>query len=90
MLAKTGVALVVLLGTGAMASAALAEEHGLQGCMHLRKQVMQALDSNQQSPNYDSARAAERAGQEYCQTGVYDQGIKRYSHALQLLGVNKS
>ena len=90
MLAKTGIALVVLVGMGAVANAALAEESGLQGCTHMRKQALQALDANQQSPNFDSARASERAGQEYCQTGIYDLGIKRFARALQLLGADKS
>lgn len=90
MLAKSGVALVVLVGMGAVANTALAEESGLQGCMHMRKQVMQALDTNQQSPNFDNARTLERAAQEFCQSGSYDMGVKRYAHALQLLDANKS
>ena len=85
---KTKVAVIVLAGAAALSSAAMADDFGTAGCMQMKKAVTQALDANQQSPNYRDAQSLERAGQEFCQTGLYDRGVERYAKALHLLGVN--
>jgi hypothetical protein len=86
MLLKTAVAVLALSVTGAVSSAAIAAETGTAGCLHMQKQVTQALDANQQSPNFQDASEMRRAGAEFCQNGLYDQGLKRYAKALELLG----
>jgi hypothetical protein len=57
----------------------------LSGCLHSAKQVRAALDANQQSPNYQAAKQDKRSGFEFCNAGLYRQGVTYYDHALQLL-----
>ena len=85
MLKRVAVASLALVGCAALSSSALAAETGVVGCQHLQKQVAQALDANQQSPNYSDASELRQAGQEFCQAGLYNQGLARYAKALQLL-----
>jgi hypothetical protein len=86
MLSRTAVAVLVLGFTGAVSTAAIAQETGVSDCLHMQKQVSQALDANQQSPNVGDARDLERTGSQFCQAGFYDQGVKRFARALELLG----
>jgi hypothetical protein len=87
MLSRIAVGSLALVSGAFLSSGALAEEQGVTGCLHMQKQVSQALDSNQQSANYYDANALKRAGQEFCTAGLYTQGLARYAKALQLLGV---
>ena len=90
MLSKLAVVSLAFAASGMVCSAALAQESGVTRCVHMGRQVSQALDSNAQSPNYSDARDLKRAGSEFCQAGFYDQGLQRYSKALELLGVDIS
>jgi hypothetical protein len=90
MLLKKKLAVLVLVGAGTISTAALAEESGVTGCLHMRKEASQALDAHQQSPNFGDARNLVRAGQEFCQAGLYDKGLQRFSKALDLLGTSKA
>jgi hypothetical protein len=69
------------------ASAASDQVANLNSCMKLSDQVRAALDSNQQSANFDDARQQDRYGREYCTNGFYAKGTIHYERALQLLGV---
>ena len=69
------------------ASAAPDQMANLNNCVKLSEQVKSALDSNQQSTNYDEAKKQDRFGREFCTNAFYAQGMAHYEHALQLLGV---
>ncbi len=85
--------MAIAFASGAVfaSSAALAQEpENTVGCLHLSKQVSQALDSNQQSPNLRAAQDEQSAGREYCNSGVYRLGVAHYEKALSYLGQGKS
>lgn len=63
-----------------------ASASGLNDCIQMSKQVTQALDTAQPGQSTDAARAQANAGRTYCASGMYVQGVARYSKALQLLG----
>jgi hypothetical protein len=71
------------------ASVASAQEQtaSLNSCTNMSGQVKSALDSNQQSSNYEAARKESRMGQEYCTNTFYATGVAHYEQALKLLGV---
>ena len=73
--------------TVSAASAAPDQEAKLTDCVKLADEVRSALDSNQQSTNYDDAKKQDRFGREFCTNAFYAQGVAHYHHALQLLGV---
>jgi hypothetical protein len=74
------------LGVSA-ASAAQDQVANLDGCMKLSEQVKSALDSNQQSANFNDAKKQGTYGREFCTNGFYAKGMAHYQHALELLGV---
>ncbi|HSZ74765.1 MAG TPA: hypothetical protein VK779_08090 [Rhizomicrobium sp.] len=55
-------------------------------CIKMEKQVKAALETNQQSGNYDSAKREMRTGNEYCANGMYKNGLDHYASALKLIG----
>ena len=77
------------LALGAM-SANAAEAATSTGCIKSAKEVQAALDANPQSPNYDSAAKEKRNALEFCNSGLYQQGVDRYADALKLLDPAKS
>jgi hypothetical protein len=69
----------------AFALAPSASAAGLIDCIQMGKQVTVALTSAQPSQSTDAARVQADAARNYCVTGMYAQGIARYTKALQLL-----
>ena len=63
-----------------------ASASGLNDCIHMGKQVTAALESAQPGQSTDAARAQANAARMFCGTGMYAEGVARYSKALQLLG----
>lgn len=71
--------------------AALGDEpYNTVGCLHMSQKVSDALATNASSPNFRAASDESKAGRSFCQSGVYNIGIRHYSKALDLLGVSKS
>jgi hypothetical protein len=60
------------------------------GCLHMSKQVNDAVAANQQSPNLKAATDEQKVGRDYCLNGFYATGMSHYSKALDLLGAGKS
>jgi hypothetical protein len=80
----TKAALAAVCAAFVLAPAANAS--GLNDCIQLSKQVAEALNSAPSNSNFAQARNEARNGQTYCATGMYAQGVARYTKALQLLG----
>ena len=59
-------------------------------CFDKAQQVRAALAANPQSPNYQEAVKEQTNGLTFCSGNFYQYGINHYSHALELLGANKS
>jgi hypothetical protein len=80
----------ILAGGLVASSVALAgsEPANTMGCLHMSKQVAEALsdDQAQQSQNYQTAREEQSNGRNYCEAGLFDKGLQHYAHALELLG----
>ena len=80
-------ALCLTLGaTGAFAQTA--EPPSTIGCLHMAKKVSAALDANQSSPNFSTAREQAQGAQGFCAHGLYKIGVDGYSKALELLGAS--
>ncbi len=79
-------ALSMLLGTAAVAQTD--EPATSIGCLHMQKKVSAALDANQQSTNYSTAKSQAQGAQNYCAQGMYKVGVDGYAKVLQLLGTN--
>ena len=80
-------ALALMLGaTGALAQTT--EPASTVGCLHLAKKVSAALDANQASPNFSTARDQARGAQGFCAHGLYKIGVDGYSKALEMLGAS--
>jgi len=79
------------LGIAAFTLPAGAEQTGnLSTCVKLADEVNQALAANSQSSSYNDATKEKGYGRDYCNAGLYAQGITHYADALKLLGVEKS
>jgi hypothetical protein len=72
------------------ATAAVAQEATAANCHEMADQVNAALAANAQSPNYQEAVKEKNNGLSFCTENFFRYGIDHYSHALTLLGVNKS
>lgn len=76
----------------ALTGTALAQDSGEPassiGCLHMQKKVSAALDANQTSANYSSARTQAQGAQGFCAHGMYKQGVDGYAAALQMLGAS--
>ncbi len=86
-------AAVAFLAAGmslAAAGMAVAQPANTVGCIHLSKQVSDALDAHASSDNYKAARDEQSVGQRACLDGRYSVGISHYSKALEMLGVTAS
>jgi hypothetical protein len=53
-------------------------------------QTRTALQSNQQSANYEQARKEDGYGRDFCANGMQKEGLQHYAQALKLLGVTAS
>jgi hypothetical protein len=83
---------VVLLCSTFVAGAAFADAQtaSVTSCLDMAQQVRSALAANAQSPNYQVAVKEQGYGRDFCNNSYYKIGIDHYSHALELLGANKS
>jgi len=84
--AVSAVALSMLLGTAAVAQTD--EPNSVIGCLHMQKKVSAALDANQQSANYSTAKTQAQGAQGFCSQGLYKIGVDGYAKALELLGTS--
>ncbi len=71
-----------------VAMPAMAASANLHSCVKTADQLRQALNQNQNSPNYVNAKKMQRRGLEFCNAGMYKQGMSRYGVALRLLGAD--
>jgi len=86
---KIAIALSLSAGVAlAVSGVSAAEPANTLGCLHMSKQVSSALDANQQSANFQTAKSELDAGKQFCMSGLYTEGMARYAHALQLLGAS--
>lgn len=83
-LAVSAAALSVVLGSTALAQTS--EPSSVIGCLHMQKKVTAALDANQSSPNYASAKTQAQGAAGFCSQGLYKIGVNGYAKALELLG----
>lgn len=59
---------------------------GLNDCVQMSKQVTEALNTAPATSNLSAARNEVHSAKLFCATGMYAQGVARYTKALQLLG----
>ena len=85
--AASAAALCLMLGaTSALAQTT--EPASTVGCLHMAKKVSAALDANQASPNFSTARGQAQGAQGFCAHGLYKIGVDGYSKALEMLGAS--
>jgi hypothetical protein len=84
------VATTMVASLGLVAMPAMAASANAGSCLSAAKEVRTALSENHGSANYDAAKKMQRVGLQYCNTGLFKQGMSRYSAALTLLGASKS
>jgi hypothetical protein len=80
------ISLAALCAGLAFAPAATAGDANLGSCIHMAKQVSQAIASAQPSTTTDKAKDEASAAQSYCAATMYAMGVAHYQKALQLLG----
>ena len=84
-------ALAMCAGASLVAgSATAASAKTLDDCIHARNAVSAALDQNADSPRIHDAQRERRYGLNYCNNGMYKQGVAHYTAALKILGADKS
>ena len=54
-------------------------------CIHMAKQVREALDAAQPGAKTDTARMEQQAGASFCSYSLYEKGVAHYAKALELL-----
>jgi hypothetical protein len=84
--------LALLSGTFVLSAlpASAQDTSNVTGCISMQEQVKTALDSNAQSANYRDAVRQKQIAQDYCSSGLYQNGVVHYAEALKLLGVGRS
>ncbi|HEY4944432.1 MAG TPA: hypothetical protein VII56_23590 [Rhizomicrobium sp.] len=78
---------LTLAATGVYAAQAAAPETVI-GCITMEKKANAALEANQQSPNYASARQQVNGARTFCGHGQYKMGVEHFAKALDLLGAS--
>jgi hypothetical protein len=83
---------VTVLSSGIMLASvtAQASDANVTSCMQMAQQVKTALADNAGSPGYADALKAQTNGRDFCASGLYEQGVSHYAHALTYLGASKS
>lgn len=79
------IAPIAAVCAAAFAFAPAANAAGLSDCLHMAKEVSQALNKAEPGHTKDAAQAQANAGRSYCMSSMYDRGVARYAQALQLL-----
>lgn len=83
----TAGAVAICVGATVFAvSTTAASAANVNDCVRSGKEVRTALASNQDSPKSQDARKQQRYGLQYCNQGLYRQGLAHYAEALRLLG----
>ncbi|MDE2183397.1 MAG: hypothetical protein KGJ78_10295 [Alphaproteobacteria bacterium] len=83
---KSAAFAAIAIVSASFALAPAANAAGISDCVHLAKQVSEAISVAQPGKATDDARAEASAARSFCAAAMYTQGVARYSKALQLLG----
>ena len=83
---RIGLALFAAASVVVGATAALAADDTQHTCSSMATQTRSALQSNQQSANYEQARKEDGYGRDFCEHGMQKEGLQHYAQALKLLG----
>lgn len=70
------------------AAAANAEPASLSTCTKAQSEVSAALSKDTGSVNNDQALKESHYGRDFCNTGLYKQGMVHYAEAMKLLGIS--
>ena len=76
----------LVIAASALALAPAASAASLNDCNQMSKEVSEALTNAPSGNAASQARSEAKSGQLFCATGMYAQGVARYTKALQLLG----
>ncbi|MBU6298109.1 MAG: hypothetical protein KGJ79_01485 [Alphaproteobacteria bacterium] len=57
----------------------------LSDCIHMSKQVTEAMNAAKPGKATDDARNQQQAGRIYCAASMYNRGVQHYAKALELL-----
>ena len=79
-------ALVASLAIAMLAFAPAANAAGISDCVHMAKQVADAISTAQPGQATNDARDQASAGRSFCASQMYAQGVAHYTQALKLLG----
>jgi hypothetical protein len=87
---KLAIALFATASIIVSATAAVAADDTQHTCGSMAMETRTALQSNQQSANYEQARKEDGYGRDFCDHGMQKEGLQHYAQALKLLGVTAS
>jgi hypothetical protein len=87
---KLAIALFATASIIVSATAAVAADDTQHTCVSMATETRTALQSNQQSANYEQARKEDGYGRDFCDHGMQKEGLQHYAQALKLLGVTAS
>ncbi len=82
---STAVALMLCIAATATASFANEPRESSASCLASAKQVSAALDAAS-SQDVSAARSEKQLGLQFCNAGMYHQGVLHYAKAMELLG----
>ncbi len=80
-------ATIAMLALALGSASAIASPQG--DCAQAGRKVSQALDANQQAPQYPDALKEAHNGRDFCLAGYYKIGLDHYANALKMLGADK-
>ena len=81
---KSSTIAAMLIACASLASSAVSAA-SLGDCIQAAKQAHEALNANQQAPNYDQAKRAASDAQSFCASGLYERGVARYADVAKAL-----
>ncbi|MDE1938880.1 MAG: hypothetical protein KGI68_07655 [Alphaproteobacteria bacterium] len=85
---KTAIVSVAAAFAGLMFVSAASAADGnasLRDCIHMSKQVADAMNAAQPGKATDDARTQQQVGRSYCAASMYNRGVQHYAKALELL-----
>lgn len=77
-----GVGLFAISATAATAVTAA----NVSDCLKSAREVRAAIENSQDSAKLSDAKRHQRYGLDYCNHGLYSQGVNHYAAALRILG----
>lgn len=83
-LAAIGLSAILAIG----ASSANAEEASQGACAQAQSKISHALSSDADSAGHDAATKESHYGRDFCNNGLYKQGMEHYARAMKLLGIS--